>query len=63
MTQFLNPKQIFESNKTINMTHFLKDQMKYRSDPSFLQLRIEKNKTKEYQLLFWNGETQNFRKK
>ena len=36
-SQFI-PKQIqiFEYNKTIIMTHFLKDQMKCERDPSFL---------------------------
>ena len=38
------PKQVFEYNKTITMTHhFLKDQMKCKSNPSFYQLLIEKS--------------------
>ena len=41
------PKQISEYNKTIIMTHFLKDQMKCESDPSFFQLLIEKSQIRD----------------
>ena len=37
------PKQIFEYNKTIIITHFLKDQIKCKSYPSFFCLLIEKS--------------------
>ena len=37
------PRQIVEYNKTIIISHFLKDQMKCIYDPSFFQLLIEKS--------------------
>ena len=55
------------------MIHFLKYQMKCKSDPSFYQLLIENSQiwgkkwkknflTKDHYILFLNGETQNFLK-
>ena len=56
------------------MTHFLKDQIKCKSDPSFNQLLIEKVKfgvkneakrfyqAKDHYFLFLDGKTQNFLK-